>query len=422
MASSPLTLAALATSAVPGLIIHGSRQHFGTGGGEFSSAVLVCETEDLIVRVPRTPSAEVQQSAELLSLAALSAGARAELPFAVPESRGVTRAGDSRAVVSTFIAGETVAADVLDPGALLLAPLAEALAAIHHLPLSIARQNGLTVQSAEDVRLAIARIVERAEATRFLPDVVHARWTQKLREPELWDFAPTLTHGSLGIDQLLVADDTIVGILGWSELGVGDPAADLAWLLGSGPGVLQQVLDRYTPLRATGNIEVFTQRIALHHEIELAKWLLHGVDQHDSAIIDDAVALLDSLVDRLEQRTSRRVASAPLSSDEVSLLLDEVPEVSSDLSETAAYEGLDEDRMFHIDTDFIEPLPDEADASNEADASDEPHISDDPDERTGADELATQSFDSRDVPIHERPTEPIDRQGDEWPSIPNDNN
>lgn len=360
MASSPLTLAALATSAVPGLIVHGTRDHESEGDGAFSSAVLVCEDEDLIVRVPRTQAAEVQQSAELLALSALTAGARARLPFAISEPRGITRAGDTRAVVSTFLRGERISAEVLEPEALLIDSLAAALAAIHELPHTIAHHHGLTVRTAEDVRLTAARLVERAEGTRLLPETVHSRWTERLRTAELWDFAPTFVHGALGIDQFLVEDDEIVGVLDWSELSVGDPAADLAWLLGSGPEVLDQVLGRYIQIRGLPDSAHFRARIAFMHELEIARWLLHGVEQHDSQIVDDAVAMMDQLVDRIDRRAAAPRPAEALGSDEVSRILDEVPEVSPGLSDTAAYEALDEDRMFHVDTDFIDPVPDDA--------------------------------------------------------------
>ena len=359
MASSPLTLAALATSAVPGLIVHGTREHVSDGAGEYSSAVLVCEEEELIVRVPRTQAAEVRQSAELLALAALTAGARARLPFNISEPRGMTRAGDTRAVVSTFLRGQRIEADVLDPDALLLDSLAHTLAAIHELPHTIAHQHGLTVRTSDEVRLAMVRLVERAEATRLLPNTVQTRWTGILRTAELWDFAPTLVHGSLGIDQLLVDDDTIIGVLGWDELSVGDPAADFAWLLGSGGMVLDQVLHRYVDLRGLGAAEHMRTRVIFFHELEVAKWLLHGVEQHDSSIIDDAVRMFDKLVDRLDRRPASSLAEPSLTTDQVSRLLDDVPDVAPGLSDTAAYEALDEDRMFHIDTDFLDPLPDE---------------------------------------------------------------
>lgn len=391
MPASALTLAALATSAVPGLVVHGTRDHVGDGDGSFASAVLVCADEDLIVRVPRSQAAEVQQSAELLSLSALATGARARLPFAIAEPRGVTRAGDTRAVVSTFLHGDRLIDDTIEPDAVLIDSISAALAAIHELPHGIARESGLPVRSSEDARIEAARLVERAERTRLLPETVLHRWIETLREPELWDFATTVVHGSLSIEQLLVIDDTLVGVLGWSELSVGDPAVDLAWLRGSGDTTLDQVLLRYAEARDISDVSRLRARIALYHELEVAKWLLHGVDTHDSGVVDDAVAMLDRLVMRGAASPSHARRSAPLGEADVDQLLDSVPEVNDLMSDTAAYEALDEDRVFHFDTDFLEPLEEtdgtdsqtdtangsDADASSEATAEHETEVIDD---------------------------------------------
>lgn len=367
MASTPLTLAALATSAVPELRVDGVRTHTAGGAGAFVSAVLASEEGELIVRIPRTAAAEVQQSAELLGLGALLEGARSRLPFEVPRTLGMTRAGDSRAVVSTFLAGGLVSADDLESDALLLQPLAEALAAIHELPVSLVQEAGLPLRSAEEVRVQALRLVERAEATRLLPETVHERWSQALRAPSLWDFAPTVVHGSLDVDQLRVEHDRITGVLGWSELSAGDPAADLAWLLGSGPEVLEAVLARYGTLRTAGHLGRLRARARFHHELGVARWLLHGVESHDDAVVDDAIGMLDRMVDRLGSLSSPVPMRATATGDEVDRLLDEVPEVHDARSETAEYDALDEDRVFAADDDFFEPEPEsESDSESES--------------------------------------------------------
>ena len=368
MASIPFTLAALATSAVPGFAVSGAREY--EGDDAFVSAVVLGEDREVLVRIPRTQAAEVQQSAELLGLAALTEGPRSRLPFAVPEALGMTRAGDTRAVVTTFLDGGRFEAEDLAEDSLLLGPIAEAIAAIHDLPVTVAQQGGLPVRTAQDLRLQATRLMDRADATRLLPETVRHRWERVLQSAELWDFAPTMVHGALDADQLRIEDERIAVVLGWSELSVGDPAADLAWLLAGGPDVLDSVVARYARLRNTGSLQHLRARAALYHELEVARWLLHGTESHDEAITADAVAMLDRLVDGysvLGPALGSAHPTAPLSEEEVSALLAETPEVTDHLSDTAAYEALDEDRMFGVDTDFVEPLPDE---EPEADAAD----------------------------------------------------
>ena len=357
MASIPFTLAALATSAVPGLTVFGVREH--TDDSRYAAAVITTADAELLVRVPRTQAAEIEQSAEVLGLAALTAGPRGRLPFAVPETLGMTRAGDTRAVVSTFVDGERFDAEDLADDALLLQPIAEALAAIHELPLSVAQNGGLPVHTAQDLRLVATRLIDRAEATRLLPETVLQRWQRAVEAAEIWDFAPTTVHGSLDAEQLRLTDGEITGVVGWAELAVGDPAQDLSWLLAPGSEVCDGVIARYSTLRNAGSIAHLRARAALYHELEVARWLLHGTDAHDQDVIDDAVAMLDRMVGvggTLAAAFAATQAQHPLGEAEVTALLAETPDVHPHLSDTAAVEALDEDRMFGHATEFVEPL------------------------------------------------------------------
>lgn len=415
MASIPFTLAALATSAVPGLVVFGVRESLDDES--YASAIVTCAEGELLVRVPRTQAAEVQQSAELLGLAALGDGPRSRLPFDVPRTLGVTRAGETRAIVVTTVEGEGFAAEDLADDAILLHPIAETIAAIHELPLSVAQQGGLPVRSAQDLRLRATRLIDRASTTRLLPETVLQRWEQTVEHAELWDFSPVIVHGSLDAHQIRVEEDRITAVLGWSELSLGDPAADLAWLLAAGSDVLDAVLARYAKLRNTGSLQHLRTRAALYHELEVARWLLHGVDSHDQSVVDDAVAMLDRLVGYagpLGRAIAAGSASAPLDESGVSALLAETPEVVDQLSDTAAYEALDEDRMFGVDTDFVEPLPapsdaepDAAHADDDADGSDgerDPLRGAAP--RADASEQLTEPLDPSELPARRESDEP----------------
>ena len=248
-------------------------------------------------------------------------------------------------------------------------PIAEAIAAIHALPTALAQQGGLPVRDAVEVRAQVARLVDRAQQTRLLPETVHHRWMEALEATSLWDFAPTTVHGAFSADVLLVQDDRISGVLDWAEFAVGDPAADLAWLLAAGDEVFESVLARYAAISDTGHVGWLRARAKLYRELEVAEWLLHGVEAHDQDIVSDAVSMLDRMVDRLSRMTSPVPSRTGLGDAEVAQLLDEIPDAPDGLSETAAFEALDEDRMFHADTDFIEPLTDEAPNGDEPDGA-----------------------------------------------------
>lgn len=355
MATTPFTLAALATSAVPGLIVTGTRAHTSNSAGAFTSAVLETESGEVIVRVPANPSAEVQQSAELLGIAALADGARAQLPFAIPATLGLTRAGDTRAVVSTFLPGVPALMEQIEADSDLLQHIAEAISAIHGLPSAIVRSGGLPVRDADEVRSNAERLVQRAADTGMLPSTVRARWNDVLDAESIWSFEPTVVHGALGAEQLLTEGSELVGMLGWHELSLGDPAADLNWLLLSDPEIFEALIARYTALRGVSGQQELTIRAKFYHELEVAKWLLHGFESHDQSVVDDAVKMLDRLVDRLSLLGTPLPQRRVLSEHEVERMLDDTPVVEFDArSETAEFESLDEDRAFLTNGDFDE--------------------------------------------------------------------
>lgn len=404
MASTPLTLAALATSAVPDLTVHGASGVAAGPGGSFASALVETDRGPLIVRVPRTTAAEAEQSGELLGRSALTEGTRAQLPFAAPATLGLTRAGDSRAVVSTFLDGDHFSVEDLAEDSLLLQPLAEAISAVHRLPLSTVQQAGLLSLTAAESRAAGARLVARAEATRLLPSTVAERWAEVLHATELWEFAPTVVHGSLDDAQFLVHDDQVVGLLGWSELQISDPAHDFAWLAGADTGVLRAVIARYAALGDSADRERLAIRASFAHELDVARWLLHGVEQHDTQIVEDAIAMLDRLVDQLPSLSQPVLAHSVLGVDEVDDLLEETPVVEARSQDTSASDVFDDERVFFADTDFLEPLGTDADRSPED--LDATGVIDDLAE-TGvvdAGETATASFD----PLATGPIEPFD--------------
>jgi macrolide phosphotransferase len=299
MARSHLTLAALATAAVPGLDLVESSS-FGSGAhGDFDSALLTGrDGRHWIARLPRNERAEAEQSADLVALRALSAGVRTRLHFSVSTLAGQTPINGTRAMVYEFVYGSKVSLAALDT--VQATSVGRAIAAIHALPTSFVADAGLPVLTPVECLRSCVTTIDRAAATGLVPAALLTRWENATEESKLWQFQPTVINGSLGADSLLYAGGDVTGVLGWHELRVGDPARDLFWLLGArGEAVPEIGFDSYNEVRGGADRQV-RQRAMLYAELELAKWLLHGTELRSTEIVQDAVEMLSGLVDNVQ--------------------------------------------------------------------------------------------------------------------------
>lgn len=301
MARSPLTLAAVAASALPDTSFVGSGPLGHGESGEFDSALLLGDDQSqYVVRVPTTQQAETDQSRELLVLQSMSDGIRSRLPFDVHRVIGQAPVDGSRAVVYDYLYGYQVEAAAIPAGDGVAASIGGALAAIHGLPSSFVSEAGLPVQSASDCREEARNVIERAAATGMLPAAVKNRWLEAAADEALWRFLPTVINGSVAADSFLITDHEagpiVTGVLGWGSLKVSDPAHDLHWLSAAGEAA-ESVFAGYVAASHRSPDALIRQRSLLYAELELARWLLHGRDTHDEAIVADAVSMLDGLVD-----------------------------------------------------------------------------------------------------------------------------
>lgn len=306
MARTHLTLAALATAAVADLDVRAASQHGSFGAGDFESARLSgAQGERWIIRVPRTQRAEAQQSADLVAIRALSPGVRGRLAFAVPTYRGQAPIAETRAIVYDYVEGRPLAVSEVMAGTGLPSSVGATVAAIHSLPTSFVTDAGLSSHTPFEAMRSSASLVDRAAATGLLPAALLDRWETAIQDSLLWQFQPTVINGSFEAGSLLVSDDRISGVIGWHELQIADPARDLAWVLGA-PTVdsIDAVFDAYNVARGTSDRQL-RHRATLYHELDLAKWLLHGTHSKNTEVVDDAISMMSRLVDSVQADDER---------------------------------------------------------------------------------------------------------------------
>jgi len=308
MARSPLTLAALATSAVAGLDITAARRLGNGAPGSFEQAVLDSrDGKQLLIRVPRSQAAESRASAELIALRALSTGIRGRLPFAVNTVLGQVPVGSTRAIVVDYLPGTPVSFNDLRAGEGISGSVGRAIAAIHALPTGFVADAGLPVVRPLDALSESVATMDQSVATGLVPAALVARWEHATEDPALWQFAPTVINGSITGDSVLRDESKVTAIVGWNTLSVGDPARDLAWVLGAtAVDATDSVFDAYNQSRGSTDRQV-KKRAMLYAELEIAKWLLHGTAQRSTEIVDDAVRMLHNLVDVVQNDLSRSI-------------------------------------------------------------------------------------------------------------------
>ena len=329
MARTHLTLAALVSSAMDGFSPASSRDYASEIHDDVDAAVI----EDhagmaIVVEVPRTGAADAQLRTEARALDALTAGVRSVLPFDVPAMIQRAKVGDGVALITTFVPGVPLTTAMLRGRAVLCASIGRATAAIHELPTSIVSGAGLPTMSAMDSRIQVRDVVARARQTNMLPGPLAARWENAIDNDGLWQFEPVVVHGSFTSDALLVQGDSVTGVIGWHSLRVGDPARDMNWLINADDEARVSVFDAYAGIRLQSVDPNLMQRANLYNEIDVARWLLHGIDKKSSAIVDDAAVMLDQLVAMVMSDDDAPIVqpdAAVLDVNEVEVLLEETP-------------------------------------------------------------------------------------------------
>lgn len=294
MQRSALTLAALSTAAVPGMDVVDARLLDSDGSNDVA-VVVDSARRHWIVRAPRDAAAGASLEAEMVLLRSFAdhvdSGA---LPFAVPAPAGFAPLPEGgRAVVYPEVPGVSLQAERLQPGPGLARSVGRAVAALHELPTALVEDAGLPSYSAEEYRQRRLSEVDEAARTGRVPARLLRRWEESLENVAMWRFRPVVTHGDLNGDHVLVAQQTVNGVVDWSECQVADPADDLSWLLvAAPPESVESILEAYQLARTETADTHLVDRALLAGELALARWLLHGVRHERADIVDDAVEML----------------------------------------------------------------------------------------------------------------------------------
>lgn len=239
----------------PHLAITSARLH--TSGGQFSDIVFV--NDALIFRFPRYATVVGTLATEVAALRALNG--RLPLPIPAPLYAVLDDIPGRAFMGYRLLAGEPLtraAFDALpdrDARERVAAQLAAFLHALHTLtPDSL--DISLPLQDTRDEWAEIFDRIQRHLFPSMRPDVriaVARRFEAFLEDDASFDYPHVIRHGDFGTSNILHDPDsaTITGVIDWSSVGRGDPAADLAGLLSSyGESFARHLAPHYAGLDA----------------------------------------------------------------------------------------------------------------------------------------------------------------------------
>jgi aminoglycoside phosphotransferase (APT) family kinase protein len=303
-----LILAALAADAAPGFAFRSYRR-VETNPDIDQLQLWDEDGASYQLLIPATPAGESEVAIELQALKIIEPYQEflgIDTPRLIGQSTDSDGAG---ALFLTLLGGETTDLAKYAPG-LFSKSIGEVLARIHNLSPDIIREAGLLEYDAASIlRHKVVEIDSIAQTGR-VPAALLSRWEAATEDIGLFRFHPTVIHGNVSQETVMVSAQKVNGLSGWSSLKVGDPAEDLRWLTG---GALRTTLEdtilNYRATRETAD-ENISQRAQLYSELELGSWLVYCIANKDEKEISQAEDMIAELRDQLESGNLRSLRAS----------------------------------------------------------------------------------------------------------------
>ncbi|MEN9714550.1 MAG: hypothetical protein RJA35_17 [Actinomycetota bacterium] len=358
MAKSPLILAALAKDAVPQLNFVQAMPLSLGHAGQYDAAVLTStDGTHYVVRQANSEAAALELDTELVVLRALTPF-RSHFPFEITKLIGETKDDRGKRVqVFSYVYGEPLALLNQPATSPLASSLANTFAAIHSLPLSVVENNGLPTFTPENIIRERVAELDRAAQTGRISGVLLNRWERALEDVNIWRFQPTVVHGDARLNNYLMLDGGVSGVLGWHNLQIGDPAEDFSFVqANASEDFAYSTLLEYEQLR--GADQNFRARAMLYAELEVARYLLWGLANQSDEVITDAENWLHELLSDVETGVTGPIGAKPLGTDAVLSNVPETEFLGSPMDFAAGF--VDEAQAVVADDQLLVPVVSEA--------------------------------------------------------------
>lgn len=292
---SELELAALAAAAVPGMQIRQIRGDLvNVESGQWLRLV-DAQGEQWLAWAPASSISGDTMVRYVQTLDVLvEATSLGLLPWMAPQIVGsVFREGGGEVFVSEYPGGGALTTSDLNSGGLLPASVGSALAALHELPVESYKAACRRYADESLTRQALRSLIKRhADA---IPSRLRSRWLDALDEDSLWGFDPVPLHGCLSAANVFAYDGAVVGMTRFDQAAVGDPAADLVWLMYYASDDFLNVFEEsYAMNRTVADLHLLT-RAQLLSEIETLRWYARGFAADDRSWREQGLSALKAL-------------------------------------------------------------------------------------------------------------------------------
>jgi macrolide phosphotransferase len=105
--------------------------------------------------------------------------------------------------------------------------LARGIVSLHQVGVEKAREVGLPVKTAEEVRVEMKHRMDAVKSEFGVGQTLWKRWQSWLDNDEVWMRETVLTHGDLHAGHILINEQAqVTGFIDWTEASVADPARD----------------------------------------------------------------------------------------------------------------------------------------------------------------------------------------------------
>jgi macrolide phosphotransferase len=163
--------------------------------------------------------------------------------------------------------------------------LARGIVSLHQVGVEKAREVGLPVKTAEEVRVEMKHRMDAVKREFGVGQTLWKRWQSWLDNDEVWMQETVLTHGDLHAGHILINEQAqVTGFIDWTEASVADPARDfVAHYRTFGRDALDKLISAYAEAGGRTWSKMADHAIELNatFAIEIAEFALKsGLDEY----------------------------------------------------------------------------------------------------------------------------------------------